>query len=147
MQHARWRNGAKTRSNSFRSGHELTNWSRGIYSGDESTNLKFFELNAIIGFTSRANYDNNEKTKRCDALALRVAIEATLDESLRGSAPVMEAVANGTLDLAITTSPYVAPLVDSDSATALVVVHPSRIPLLPSVPTMLERGILRALDR
>jgi len=75
------------------------------------------------------------------ALLSELDIDATLDGSLRGSAPVMEAVANGSVDLAITTSPYVVPLVDSGSAIALVVAHSSRIPLLPDVPTMLERGI------
>jgi tripartite-type tricarboxylate transporter receptor subunit TctC len=75
------------------------------------------------------------------ALLYELGIDATLDESIRGSAPAMDAVAEGSLDLVITTSPYVAPLVDSGSAVALVVAHPTRIPLLPGVPTMLERGI------
>jgi tripartite-type tricarboxylate transporter receptor subunit TctC len=75
------------------------------------------------------------------ALLSELGIDATLDESLRGSAPAMEAVANGRVDLVISTSPYVAPLVDSGAAVALVVAHSSRIPLLPGVPTMLERGI------
>lgn len=75
------------------------------------------------------------------AVLHELGIDATLDESIRGSAPAMSAVAEGAIDLVITTSPYVAPLVDSGSAVALVVAHPTRIPLLPGVPTMLERGI------
>lgn len=75
------------------------------------------------------------------ALLYELGIDATLDESIRGSAPAMEAVANGTVDLVITTSPYVAPLVESRSAVALAVAHPTRIPLLPGVPTLLESGV------
>ena len=75
------------------------------------------------------------------ALLYELGIDATLDESIRGSASAMEAVANGTVDLVITTSPYVAPLVENRSAVALTVAHPTRIPLLPDVPTMLERGV------
>jgi len=44
-------------------------------------------------------------------------------------------------DLVITTSPYVAPLVDSGAAVALAVAHHERIPLLPGVPTMQEIGV------
>ena len=53
----------------------------------------------------------------------------------------MAAIADGTVDLVITTSPYVSPLIESGAAVPLVVAHPQRIPLLPDVPTMLERGI------
>jgi len=53
----------------------------------------------------------------------------------------MEAIANGTVDLVITTSPYVSPLIQSGAAVPLVIAHPTRIPLLPGIPTMLERGI------
>ena len=75
------------------------------------------------------------------ALLGGLGLDISLDESIRGSGPAMEAVANGDLDLVITTSPYVSPLVQSGAAVPLVVVHPERIPLLPDVPTMLERGV------
>ena len=75
------------------------------------------------------------------ALLGELDIDVTLDESVRGSAAAMEAVANGDVDLVITTSPYVSPLIQSGAAVPLVVVHPQRIPLLPDVPTMLERGV------
>ena len=75
------------------------------------------------------------------ALLGELDIDVTLDESIRGSAAAMEAVANGDVDLVITTSPYVSPLIQSGAAAPLVVVHPERIPLLPDVPTMLERGV------
>ena len=75
------------------------------------------------------------------ALLGELDIDATLDESVRGSAAAMAAVANGDVDLVITTSPYVSPLIQSGAAVPLVVVHPERIPLLPEVPTMLERGV------
>jgi len=75
------------------------------------------------------------------ALLGELGIDVTLDESDRGSAAAMEAVANGDVDLVITTSPYVSPLIRSGAAVPLVVVHPQRIPMLPDVPTMLERGV------
>ena len=75
------------------------------------------------------------------ALLGELGIDVTLDESVRGSAAAMEAVANGDVDLVITTSPYVSPLIQSGAAVPLVVVHPQRIPLLPGIPTMLERGV------
>ena len=75
------------------------------------------------------------------ALLGELGIDVTLDESVRGSAAAMEAVANGDVDLVITTSPYVSPLIQSGAAVPLVVVHPERIPLLPEIPTMLERGV------
>ena len=75
------------------------------------------------------------------ALLGELGIDVTLDESVRGSAAAMEAVANGDVDLVITTSPYVSPLIRSGAAVPLIVVHPQRIPMLPDVPTMLERGV------
>ena len=75
------------------------------------------------------------------ALLNELDIDITLDESVRSSAPAMAAIADGTVDLAITTSPYVSPLIESGAAVPLVVAHSQRIPLLPDVPTMLERGI------
>lgn len=75
------------------------------------------------------------------ALLGELGLDISPDESIRGSGPAMDAVANGTVDLVITTSPYVSPLIASGAAVPLLVVHPERIPLLPDVPTMLERGI------
>jgi len=75
------------------------------------------------------------------ALRTELGIDINLDASLRGSAPVMDALASGALDLAVTTSPYVSPLIDSGVARPLVVAHPTRTPLLPDVPTMSESGI------
>lgn len=75
------------------------------------------------------------------ALLGELGIDVTLDESVRSSAPAMEAIASGDVDLAITTSPYVSPLIQSGAAVPLAVVHPQRMPMLPEVPTMLELGI------
>ena len=75
------------------------------------------------------------------ALLNELGIDITLDESVRSSAPAMAAIANGTVDLVITTSPYVSPLIESGAAVPLIIAHPTRIPLLPGVPTMLERGV------
>lgn len=75
------------------------------------------------------------------ALLGELGIDVTLDESVRSSAPAMEAIANGSVDLVITTSPYVSPLIQSGAAVPLVVVHPQRMPMLPEIPTMLELGI------
>ena len=75
------------------------------------------------------------------ALLGELGIDVTLDESVRSSAPAMAAIANGSVDLVITTSPYVSPLIQSGAAVPLVVVHPQRMPMLPEIPTMLELGI------
>ena len=75
------------------------------------------------------------------ALLGELGIDVTLDESVRSSAPAMAAIANGGVDLVITTSPYVSPLIQSGAAVPLVVVHPQRMPMLPEIPTMLELGI------
>ena len=53
----------------------------------------------------------------------------------------MAGIEEGTVDLVITTSPYVSPLIQSGAAVPLVIAHPTRIPLLPGVPTMLESGV------
>ena len=75
------------------------------------------------------------------SLFSELGIDATPDESIRGSVPAMDAMADGSIDLVITTSPYVAPLVESGAAIALAVAHHERIPLLPGVPTMMESGV------
>jgi tripartite-type tricarboxylate transporter receptor subunit TctC len=63
------------------------------------------------------------------------------DASIRGSAAAMDAVGLGTVDLAMTTAPYVAPLVEQGLVVPLVVANESRLPSLPDVPTMMEAGI------
>jgi tripartite-type tricarboxylate transporter receptor subunit TctC len=75
------------------------------------------------------------------AILEELGIDATLDESMRGAAGAMDGVATGAIDLVITTSPYVAPLVEDGSVIPLAVAHPTRMPLYPDVPTLLERGV------
>jgi tripartite-type tricarboxylate transporter receptor subunit TctC len=70
-----------------------------------------------------------------------LGVDAVNDESIRGSARAMEALANGSIDLAMTTAPYVAPLVEAGSAVPLVVANETRLPAYPDVPTMVEAGI------
>jgi len=70
-----------------------------------------------------------------------LGIAAHNDPSVRGSAAAMEAVASGVIELAITTAPYVAPLVKAGSVLPLVVANDSRLPMYPEVPTMTESGI------
>lgn len=70
-----------------------------------------------------------------------LGIGAINDESIRGSARAMEAVANGSIDLAMTTAPYVAPLVADGLVMPLAVAHNARLPVYPDVPTMAESGI------
>ena len=72
------------------------------------------------------------------ALLNTLGINVRLDPSVRGSAAAMAAITDGTVDLTITTSPYVSPVIESGAAIPLVIAHPSRIPLFPGVPTMLE---------
>ena len=68
-------------------------------------------------------------------------IEARNDGSIRGSAAAMDAVASGAIDLAMTTAPYVAPLVEAGSVVPLAVANETRLPAYPDVPTMEEFGI------
>jgi tripartite-type tricarboxylate transporter receptor subunit TctC len=70
-----------------------------------------------------------------------LGIEATNDESIRGSVKAMQAVANGTVDLVMTTAPYVAPMVADGSVVPLAVANHARLPAFPDVPTMQESGI------
>lgn len=68
-------------------------------------------------------------------------IEAENDNSIRGSAAAMDAVANGSIDLAMTTAPYVAPLVEAGSVMPLAVANENRLSAYPDVLTMEEYGI------
>jgi tripartite-type tricarboxylate transporter receptor subunit TctC len=70
-----------------------------------------------------------------------LGIEATNDESIRGSVKAMAAVADGTVDLVMTTAPYVAPMVADGSVVPLAVANHARLPAFPDVPTMQESGI------
>ncbi len=70
-----------------------------------------------------------------------LGVEANNDDSIRGSARAMQAVANGSIDLAMTTAPYVAPLVEAGSVVPLAVANETRLPAYPDVPTMKESGI------
>jgi tripartite-type tricarboxylate transporter receptor subunit TctC len=70
-----------------------------------------------------------------------LGIEATVDASIRGSVAAMDAVSNGSIDLAMTTAPYVAPLVEQGAVVPLAVAHFNRLPAFPDVPTMVESGI------
>ena len=70
-----------------------------------------------------------------------LGINATVDPSLRGSGPAMEAVSNGTVDMVMTTVPYVAPMVAKGLVVPLAVAHTERLELFPDVPTMVESGI------
>lgn len=68
-------------------------------------------------------------------------IDARNDESIRGSAAAMAAVADGSIDLAMTTAPFVAPLVAAGSVRPLAVANEARLPAYPDVLTMEEYGI------
>ena len=70
-----------------------------------------------------------------------LGVDAVNDDSIRGSARAMEAVANGSIDMAMTTAPYVAPLVEAGSVVPLAVANDSRLRAYPDVPTMAESGI------
>ena len=70
-----------------------------------------------------------------------LGLEAVNDDSIRGSARAMTAVSNGSIDLAMTTAPYVAPLVEAGAVVPLAVANETRLPAYPNVPTMKESGI------
>jgi tripartite-type tricarboxylate transporter receptor subunit TctC len=70
-----------------------------------------------------------------------LGLDGANDESIRGSAAAMEAVSSGEVDLAMTTAPYVTPLVEQGFVIPLVVANETRLPSLPDVPTMAEAGI------
>ena len=70
-----------------------------------------------------------------------LGLDAVNDDSIRGSAMAMEAVANGSIDMAMTTAPYVAPLVEAGAVVPLAVANETRLPTYPDVPTMTESGI------
>jgi tripartite-type tricarboxylate transporter receptor subunit TctC len=70
-----------------------------------------------------------------------LGIDGSNDEAIRGSAAAMDAVGSGMVDLAMTTAPYVAPLVEQGLVVPLAVANETRLPAYPNVPTMVEAGI------
>ena len=65
-----------------------------------------------------------------------------LDKS-HGNGPIgaIKAIKDGSLDLLVLTSPYAVPMIEEGSAVPILVIHPTRLPLYPEVPTLLEKGI------
>ncbi|MDG2316022.1 MAG: tripartite tricarboxylate transporter substrate-binding protein [Gammaproteobacteria bacterium] len=75
------------------------------------------------------------------ALFGELGVLATLDTARsNGNEDAMEGIRDGTLDLMASTSPYMMQLISSGAAIPLVVIHPTRMPLFPAVPTLLELG-------
>jgi tripartite-type tricarboxylate transporter receptor subunit TctC len=71
-----------------------------------------------------------------------LGISATLDGSLAsGNQDAMASFISGDLDLMISTAPYMLQLIDSGDAVPLAVIHPTRMPLYPNVPTLSELGV------
>jgi len=70
-----------------------------------------------------------------------LGVRATLDTSRsNGNDDGMAGITDGTLDLMASTSPYMTQLISSGAAVPLAVIHPTRMPLFPDVPTLLELG-------
>ncbi|MBS0539067.1 MAG: tripartite tricarboxylate transporter substrate binding protein [Proteobacteria bacterium] len=59
----------------------------------------------------------------------------------RGTAPAIQDLLAGRLDCIISTSSVMLPHIQSGALRALAVTYPTRLPTLPSVPTMAEAGI------
>ena len=75
------------------------------------------------------------------ALFGELGVRATLDTTRsNGNDDAMAGIMDGTLDLMASTSPYMTQLISSGAAVPLVVIHPTRMPLFPEVPTLLELG-------
>ncbi len=75
------------------------------------------------------------------ALFGELGVSATLDASRsNGNDDAMAGIRDGTLDLLISTSPYMTQLINSGVAVPLAVINPTRMPLFPEVPTFLELG-------
>lgn len=67
-----------------------------------------------------------------------VAVDRTVGNGPNGA---IRAIRDGSLDLLVLTSPYTVPMIDDGSAVPLAVIHPTRLPLYPEVPTLLEMGV------
>lgn len=75
------------------------------------------------------------------ALFEELGIEATLDTSrANGNDDAMAGIADGSLDMMISTSPYVTQLIPTGAAVPLAVINSARMPLYPEVPTLVELG-------
>lgn len=75
------------------------------------------------------------------ALFEELGIEATLDTSrANGNDDAMAGIADGSLDMMISTSPYVTQLIPTGAAVPLAVINSARMPLYPDVPTLVELG-------
>jgi len=101
------------------------------YSKSSVTKLKYF----YIAPTSIHRLEFN-------ALIAGLGIEAELDRDFNnGNEDALEAIKNGNLDLMISTSPYMMPLIEGGYANPIAIIHPQRIPILPNIPTFSELGI------
>jgi tripartite-type tricarboxylate transporter receptor subunit TctC len=70
-----------------------------------------------------------------------LGISGTLDTSRsNGNDDAMAGIIDGTLDMMISTSPYMTELIESGAGVPIAVVNPTRMPLFPDVPTLLELG-------
>lgn len=70
-----------------------------------------------------------------------LGISGTLDTTRsNGNDDAMAGIIDGTLDMMISTSPYMTGLIESGAGVPIAVVNPTRMPLFPDVPTLLELG-------
>jgi|GEM_PF-811412 tripartite-type tricarboxylate transporter receptor subunit TctC len=70
-----------------------------------------------------------------------LGIEARLDESRsNGNDDAMGGIIDGSLDMMISTSPYMTSLIETGDGVPLAVINPTRMPLFPDIPTLLELG-------
>ena len=70
-----------------------------------------------------------------------LGVNAVLDTTrANGNGDAMAGIADGSLDLLASTSPYMTQLIEAGDAVPLAVIHPTRMPLYPEVPTLLELG-------
>lgn len=67
-----------------------------------------------------------------------VAVDRTVGNGPNGA---IRAIRDNELDLLVLTSPYTLPMIEEGSAVPLAVIHPTRLPLYPEVPTLLEMGV------
>lgn len=67
-----------------------------------------------------------------------VAVDRTVGNGPNGA---IQAIRDNELDLLVLTSPYTVPMIEEGSAVPLAVIHPTRLPLYPNVPTLLEMGV------
>lgn len=68
-------------------------------------------------------------------------IEMTLDETIRGSANAMKATADGTIDVTMTTVPYILPYLREGKVKALALASEVPSPQLPDLELFTELGV------